>query len=282
MSFISYLSKLKADGGIIFGNEVTELNPNPVIGESCIFNGMLCVYLNYMGASTWYPLIKVDKIFVYEQTTPSSNWLITHNKNTVDFKATLMVGGKVHGAEIEIIDANSFRVKPGILATGKVVVLFDIDTGTDPVASPYPVDGTITETGEFVLTLSTTETVSLGQFNLNTSDLDSIVKNYIGLTNGEVRTLTYQTADPSILRKATVYRLVGGNGETTSIYADYLADESTNYQAPANFTIDGVVSIDQFYEKQLASYVTNTTNGAVFSSIVDFNEFDGLVSMTMS
>lgn len=281
MSETTHLAPTLAKGGVIFGNVTESFDPSPSIGDSCIKDGMLYVYLTYNAVTGWFPLIKLDKVYVHVQSTAGTVWEINHGMNSVNFVATVVVNNQVVAAETTIVDSNTVRVNVGVVTSGRVIFMFDVSDGGEITPSPYIVGGGVGADNRLTLTLSDS-TEQVLDVTLNMSNVAPWVQ--VGLLNATSGT-TYRTEftlpKEDLLREVFAYKFIEGTDTNPSaLYADFLATESGNFTTTSGVVIDDTVYTELTSELDTVPTTTGSDGGVVGTFSLDPTGFNELYTIS--
>lgn len=96
---------------------------NPELGQLSLVNGILYLFVNLGGFTTWYPISNETRYFIHYQGSLSTKWTITHNLDTSNFIFFVYDElNKLISPEYEFIDNNVFCLNFTAAKKGRAVV----------------------------------------------------------------------------------------------------------------------------------------------------------------
>ncbi len=127
----SILSALRLKGSMILSNNMVDFPANPRPGMLVLKNDALYAYIKINGILTWYPMVRVPKNHTHSQTSPSDNWVVTHNLSSSDLWYQIQdANGQVMlASSIEVVDSNTTRFVFTEPVQGKVLILASANQG---------------------------------------------------------------------------------------------------------------------------------------------------------
>jgi len=262
---VSVLSKLRVTGAIALENTANTFPANPSLGSMTIKDDMLFAYLTLGDVVNWYPLVRLPERYVHSQTSPSSQWTVSHNLNKQDvwYQVQDSNGQLTFASEFTEIDANTFTLTFAEAVQGKVLVLGTGLDGDLPANPDAPQTVTISSIADWPAGVSAQE---LGYLD----GLRSSIQSQIDAAATTIADHTAAIAANASSISATDGRVtqeISDRQAADASLAQQIADISTAPQTLENKTISEPVIVGAITESVYAITGTapsiNPSNGTI-------------------
>lgn len=281
MSLIPFLTPFKTLGGLQFANEVTEFNPSPRIGESCVKDDMLYVYLDYAGTATWYPMVKMDSIYIHEQTTAASQWVVDHNMGSTDFVYSVFSNNVMVEMEITATTENRIVLNPGYPVSGRAIFMFGVVAGGQVSDTPYIDNAVVSAGSELILSLSNGDVINVGAIPAGGSSASWRQQDLVNVLANSDNIIAFTVPDQSLNRDVAAWRLeVDTNTNRNDVVTTFGSNELSNFTVSPGVVFDlSLMSLSDMKTNPVPTFERAVATGGVASIDVDFTSFDTMKSI---